>query len=190
MSERKGDWMQTRYGRQYWPLDPSPDDVAVDDIASHLSKICRYNGACTVFYSVAEHSVHVSRLVPDELALPALFHDAAEAYCQDIVRPVKRHLAEYAAIEQANEVAIIVGLNLPIIGRTHRETIKDADDAMLLAEQREIMLPPPADWAALDVPDEILAEAHRLVTRRRQRLVLPDTAEQMFLDRYAELRSQ
>lgn len=186
--ERKGDWMQTRYGRQYWPLDPQPGDVAVEDIAAHLSKICRYNGACKRFYSVAEHSVIVSRLVPAELALSALFHDAAEAYCQDIVRPVKRHLAGYGEIEQANEVAIIVALDLPIISREHRATIKNADNAALLAEQAVLMEPAPAKWAAIDVPAGMLATAHSLLASRDRYDIMPDTAEALFLERYAALK--
>lgn len=184
---RRGDWMQTRHGRQYWPLDPRADEVALDDIAAHLAKICRYNGACTVFYSVAEHSVHVSRLVPERLAVPALLHDAAEAYCQDIVRPVKRHLSGYAAIEQANETAIFERFGIWRLNHNERLAIKQADNAALLAEQREIMVDPPAKWAPIDLPQDLLDEAHRLLTRRSLVHVMPDAAEVLFMERAAEL---
>lgn len=184
---RLGDWMQTRHGRQYWPLDPRPDEVALDDIAAHLAKICRYNGACTVFYSVAEHCVHVSRLVPERLAVPALLHDAAEAYCQDIVRPVKRHLSGYGPIEQANEAAIFERFGVWKLNYNERLAIKQADNAALLAEQREIMVAPPARWAPIDVPAETLAEARRLLARRSRTHVLPDAAETLFLQRADEL---
>ena len=102
MTERKGDWMQTFTGRQYWPLDPRADEVDPVDIAHHLSMICRYCGASTRFYSVAEHTLGVlyvglreaDRRLPafarySRLVIAALLlHDAAEAYCHDLLRPI------------------------------------------------------------------------------------------------------
>lgn len=40
-SARKGDWMQTYTGRQFWPLDPHPDEIDIRDIAHALSMMCR-----------------------------------------------------------------------------------------------------------------------------------------------------
>lgn len=67
--DRRGDWIQTFTGRRFWPLDPRPEDVCIEDIAHALSLKCRFGGHCTRFYSVAEHSVHVSNYVPAEFAL-------------------------------------------------------------------------------------------------------------------------
>lgn len=61
-TERAGDWMQTFTGRQFWPMDPRPEDLDILDIAHALSLLCRFGGHCQRFYSVAEHSVHVSTL--------------------------------------------------------------------------------------------------------------------------------
>ena len=69
VSARKGDWMQTYTGRQFWPIDPRANEVHIEDIAHALSMMCRYNGHCRTFYSVAEHSVLVSQHVPPEHAL-------------------------------------------------------------------------------------------------------------------------
>lgn len=60
---RQGDWMQTRSGQKFWPLDPRPDEVVLEDIAHALSNTCRFAGHCRTFYSVAEHSVRASLLM-------------------------------------------------------------------------------------------------------------------------------
>src|SRR5262245_58620631 len=96
---RVGDWMQTYTGLAFWPMDPRPDEVRLDDIAAALSKLCRYGGQGVKFYSVAEHCVHVAEAAPDYCKLDALLHDASEAYLCDVIRPIKSHLTNYVAIE-------------------------------------------------------------------------------------------
>lgn len=142
---RKGNWMQTAGGRAYWPTDPRPEDVHIEDIAHALSQICRYGGHSPRFYSVAEHSFHVSHLVPPEDALHALLHDAAEAYCGDIVRPLKLNLPGYKDIEAANWKAICARFELDEV---LPDSVHHADVAMLFAEQKALMKQPAPlpDW--------------------------------------------
>ncbi|MBT9467116.1 hypothetical protein [Hydrogenophaga sp.] len=170
---RRGDWMQTATGRQFWPLDPRPEEVDILDIAAHLSKICRYNGACDWHYSVAQHSVYVSHQVPPEHALAGLLHDATEAYCCDIHRPLKRNLIGYAEIEHGVWLAVAerfgLGVELP-------ECVHVADNAVLLAEKAQIMRPAPAPW---NVPG---TAAPIRVSRWSV-----DQAREAFLSRYAVL---
>ncbi len=52
-SNRKGEWIQTYTGKQFWPLDPRPEDIDIEDIAHALALTCRFNGHCDYFYSVA-----------------------------------------------------------------------------------------------------------------------------------------
>lgn len=75
----------------------NPEQFIIDDIATHLANICRFGGAmdCAKWYSVAEHSVNVARVLADRGAHPdiifgGLMHDAHEAYVGDITTPVKK----------------------------------------------------------------------------------------------------
>lgn len=136
---RKGNWFQTFSGGRFWPLDPRPEDFCLLDIAHALSNICRFNGHVTRFYSVAQHSVLVSHLVPPELALEGLMHDAAEAYLADIARPTKQHLPEYQKIERAIERALAIRYGLRY-EEGWPEEVKEADDRMLMTERRDVLV--------------------------------------------------
>lgn len=86
-------------GRLVDPLDLRPEDIDIWDIVHSLSLKCRYNGHCFSYFSVAEHSVLLSKAVPPRLAKVALLHDAAEAYFCDLPRPIKALLPAYAEAE-------------------------------------------------------------------------------------------
>lgn len=81
--------MSTYSGKEFYPLDPNPEDISIIDIAHHLSNICRYGGACQTFYSVAQHSVICAMEASYENKKWALLHDAPEAYIGDIIHPLK-----------------------------------------------------------------------------------------------------
>lgn len=151
MSERHDDWIQTYTGRQFWPLDPRVEDIDIRDIAHALSMKCRYGGHSLAFYSVAEHSIFVSRALPPELRLTGLLHDAAEAYLADIPRPVKPLLAGFKEIEERIErvIAEVFGLLPP----PWPDAVKAADTAILHDETRALMGEAPAPW---NIPGESL----------------------------------
>src|SRR5579885_2784587 len=86
---RHGDWIQTYCGVAFYPLDPRPEEILIEDIAHALSMLCRFTGHVKRFYSVAQHCVYVSHRCDPKDALWGLLHDAAEAYLNDISRPVK-----------------------------------------------------------------------------------------------------
>jgi hypothetical protein len=153
-----GMWIQTRTGREY-RLDGtfSAADVSLEDIAHALSMTCRYNGHCKLFYSVAEHSVHVMRRVrqlvagahaetADNMIRAALMHDAAEAYVGDIPTPIKTFLGPvFKALENDTMEAIEERFNLI---PTHQHLIKQADLECLAAEAMQLFDPPPLpEWA-------------------------------------------
>lgn len=170
---RVGNWMQTYSGRQFWPLDPRPEDICIEDIAHALSNICRYAGHCERFYSVAEHSVLVSLCVDRELALTGLLHDATEAYVSDVIRPIKPHLTNYSSIENSVWVAIAKKFGLPVVLPPE---IKKADTGVLLAEAEQNMKTPPADWCVSGEPAEV-----------KLLCLLPAYAKDAFLNRFRHL---
>lgn len=172
MSNR-GSWMQVYTGGQFFPLDPLPEEVHILDIAHSLSKLCRYNGHCERFYSVAEHSVYVSLVVEERHALVALMHDAAEAYVADVPRPLKKHLIDHGWIEDGVWRAIARRFDLP---ETIPQAVWDADDSVLLAEAEQILKPHPAPWDVRGVPADIKIAC-----------LPPDQAASLFLSRFAAL---
>lgn len=102
----RGNWMQTLTGRRFYPADPRPEEIFIDDIAGALARLCRYGGHCRRFYSVAEHSIHVAAWAPKPLQLTALLHDASEGYLVDVPRPLKPLLKGYVELEARLMVAI------------------------------------------------------------------------------------
>ncbi len=146
LDRREGDWMQTYTGRQYWPCDPRSNEVHLIDIAHALSLMCRYAGHCIQHYSVAEHSVHMARWLLRQygptVAMYGLLHDATEAYCVDVPRPLKPHLANYSEIEERNWLAIAYRFGLPF---QIPNEVHDADNR-IIADELVNMQPMP--WHA------------------------------------------
>jgi hypothetical protein len=167
-------WIATYTGRQFWPLDAHAEHIDLRDIAHSLALQCRFNGHCRAFYSVAEHSVRVSRLLPPELSLWGLLHDAAEAYVSDLPRPLKQTAPAFRDAEDRllALIAELYGLPWPMPAAVHH-----ADEVLLATELRDLMAPAPAPWGLTAAPlDEAIVP------------VGPEVAEQLYLGRFGELR--
>lgn len=147
MVTRRGNWMQTFTGRQFWPLDPRAEEVCIEDIAHSLSMQCRYAGHSIRFYSVAEHCVHIAReanrLGGPTLGLWGLLHDAAEAYVVDVPRPLKPFLPGYAEIEDGVMDAICIRFGLE---PRMPALVKQLDGDILRDESFQNMTTPPVAW--------------------------------------------
>jgi hypothetical protein len=134
--------IRTFTGRLVCPLQMQSEDVDVRDIAHALSNLCRYAGHTRVFYSVAEHSVRVCRLlVRHSVALgqAGLLHDAEEAYLLDVPGPLKR-LPLYAGYRQAADrlrlvIAGALGVSSELL---ESPKVKWADSVLLVTEQRDL----------------------------------------------------
>ncbi|TKI02302.1 HD family hydrolase, partial [Martelella alba] len=128
-------WITTFSGRHFDYADPDINSICITDIIHALSNECRYAGHCPQFYSVAQHSVLTSMIVPPAFALEALLHDAAEAYCKDIPAPLKQLLPDYHAVESRVDAAIRRRFGLP---EAMSPEVKRADLIMLATERRDL----------------------------------------------------
>lgn len=142
-------WIQTFTGIQFWPMNPCSEDLDIIDIAKSLSQQCRYTGHTREFYSVAEHAVRVSRILPPEYKQWGLMHDASEAYLADMASPVKKFFLLYQEKEEQLHklVAERFELSWPMPNK-----VTEADWIMLATEKRDLLGPEPASWGNLPAP--------------------------------------
>lgn len=134
-------WFPTFTGVKFYPTDPILDDIRIEDIAHALSQQCRFAGHCNRFYSVAQHSLLVATYASEDIKLEALLHDAAEAYCQDLIRPIKHEpeLVGYREICERLDRAIQDRFNLRDFNRIPE--IKILDNRALMTERRDLYSP-------------------------------------------------
>lgn len=169
------DWIRTFTGKQFCPTSPRPEDLCIEDVAHHLSLINRYTGATKFPFSVAQHSVYVSELVPPDLALCGLLHDGPEFCLNDINRPVKYGAAldGYRELEEKVWQCFALKWNLP---ERIPPAVKAADDYVGRIERNCLneRWPKPEGLSSLE---------------RTMRIpeLEPAAAEAMFLKRFKEL---
>jgi hypothetical protein len=174
----RGYSMALRSGGRFFLTDPSAADILIEDIAGSLSKLCRFTGHLTAFYSVAQHSVIVSHLVPPRDSMWGLLHDASEAFIGDIGRPLKlvmEHASPGVLIEIENRIhrAIAERFGLPW---PMPHSIKIADNIALATERRDLLPFSTFEWPNMPDPCGEKIEPW-----------LPITAEAVFLDRFIEI---
>lgn len=168
-------WILTRSGKHFDYADPQPDQIDIVDIAHGLASENRFAGQTYRPYTVAQHSLIASRIVPPALALEALLHDASEAYMKDLPRPLKGLLPDYRAVESRVDAAIRAKFELPPISSPE---IKQADLVLLATERRDLLAKDDTPWELLEGIEplqEIIVPA------------VPEFAIGMFLRRWQEL---
>jgi len=170
-------WLLTYTGKRFDLVDPRPDDVNIIDIAHALANLSRFTGHARSFYSVAQHCVLGSFIVPIELARAFLLHDATEAFVGDVAAPLKGLLPEYQAIEARIAGVIHSALGVPPAAAADAK-IKRADLVMLATERRDLMAADTAPWLCLAGIEPLARPIHAWT---------PSRAKAAFLQRYIEL---
>lgn len=189
-------WQRMLSGRRLDLLAPSPDDVAIEDIAHGLARVARWNGQTSGAhaFSVAQHSLLVVDIVEhlnadfDATALrAALLHDAPEYVIGDLISPFKSAIGlDYKAFERRLLSAIHLRFHIPaVLDATISSAIKDADriaayyEATLLAgfsvDEASIF------FGAPNIPDVLSERLNSLAPAPTA------AAESAFLERFSKL---
>jgi len=151
------DWMLTITRRQVWPLALKIEDINIADIARPLGNQCRYNGHVDEFYSVAEHSVLISRALERDgedarVCLIGLHHDDCETWLGDMIKPLKNALEKQGVslkpYELAAEELISKKFGLPW---PWPAVIKEYDNKIVRDEKEQLKAGGP-DWTAFGIP--------------------------------------
>lgn len=176
--------IETASGAVFHINDPKFD---INDIAHALAHQCRYTGHTRYFYSVAEHSVLVAKLVSDlHLGDPfeGLMHDAAEAYLSDIAAPWKVLLPDYKVLEKRIETPLRNHFGLPV---TMSDGVKQADWMALFIEAYTLIPSKAAAWVS---PPGLKEQAIQLAHHEDYQIFCyaPGSAKQIFLRAFNDFR--
>lgn len=138
-------YLTLRNGKEVDIANLRPEDIDIDDIKCSLFHIARFNGHSSCHYSVGEHSVNCFRaaigdnrffeVVQKDVKLfkyeknflKAVFtHDFSEAYCGDIITPIKKYLGKkFAKLEHKIHLAISRRFNIDF--KKYKSAVKDID---------------------------------------------------------------
>ena len=152
-------WTLTHTGRKLIYLEPTVDMISIDDIVYSTGNLCRFTGATSQFYSVAQHSVMVCKLVRELLddalwenhteaywnqILAGLLHDAAEAYINDLASPLKVAInGRYKEIENGLLATVFNAFEVPF---NYMNAIVKQADNMAIQIERYYFMPDHPEW--------------------------------------------
>lgn len=179
-------WIQTATGNRFDILSPIPELINIREIAVSLARKCRFGGhtktPARYYYSVAQHSVFVCDLVDDpRLKMPALLHDAHEAYSGfgDVLSPAMQldgYVAEFIkSVTRRIDGAIAerFGFDESLF---YCDEIKHADLVALATEKRDLMFDGRHEWPPMPRPHTGPIKSMGIIE-----------SERLFLTRFREL---
>jgi 5'-deoxynucleotidase YfbR-like HD superfamily hydrolase len=151
-------YILTFSGIKFYPMEPRPEDIRIEDIAHSLSLMTRANGHFKHFFSVGQHSVNCAREAEARgytrrIQLGCLLHDASESYISDITRPVKQYLNAYYLIEEKLQRTIYEKFGLGDLTQADLALIRSVDDALLYKEFETLM-----NVRLFDEPPELVGQ--------------------------------
>lgn len=163
--------------------DPAPTMIDIRDIARVLSRKFRFNGVSKL--SVGAHS-----LIAEELSagsghdhakrLQHLLHDGSEAYLTDLIRPIKRQLPAYRAIEAQWESAIFRRF-----GALDGNDYAPIDNILLAVEIAHQFGDRPDEWTCVPIEDKAIFARMDFYLA-----IEPEGIETLFVERYAHLANE
>lgn len=174
-------WIGLLSGTRFNYNRPEESNVTVEDLAGALSNICRFSGHLPQFYSVAQHLVNTSKIVPADVAFDALMHDTAEAFTNDLPTPLKWALPIFKELEIKIESAMAdkFGFQYP-----YPSAVKEADTIMLLLEKKYVKLD------NLEWPGYTGIEYEHMADKVDLKGWQPCRAKREFLERFEELYNE
>ena len=176
------------YAGDYVDLcEPKPQHLKIEVFAHALSNLCRFNGHCRTFYSVARHSILVSHIVEQDLGMPGyalegLMHDASEAFLGDVTTLLKPLLPTYKPIERNFARAIRDTFGLAHVP----EILKKADLRALKSERAALLPPTTRDWVVLRGVPPASADSESRINLYGM-MNGPERDKLDFLERYNEI---
>lgn len=179
--DRVGSYQYTHRGSIFFPCDPRPEEVFIEDIAHGVASLHRFGGQTLRRMTVAEHLYICSFMGPRETALERLMHDGAEPYIGDVIRPLKvipLFGAIYLKIESGIERAIAARYHLQY---PYPPCVRIADEAVCHAEVAQNI----GSTAINHLVDHTIAKSETPFF-----FWAPDLAEKMFLYRFLELAEE
>lgn len=182
------DWIQTLENRKLTPRSISAEQVgSISEIAHALAGRFRFSGLTAQRYSVAEHCVRGSMLLPPAFAGAFLLHELSEVYLPDIPAPLKPFVfvdvgvdvdqVSWSDLERQHTATMLEALGLsslePLI---YCREVRAMDLAMLAAEKAQLVGPEPEPWGLTVPPADVTIYP-----------MAPDEAKVAFLERFARL---
>lgn len=156
-------------------VNPDATGLPIEDVARALAAECRWRGAAKPVYSVAEHSVFVSLLVPERYAFDGLMHDGLEFITGDWPTPLKILIGRELLKEKFRPVEEALERQFGFV--SDQPEVKIADNIAMATELRDLLPPAWMDWGHLPEPDP-----------ERIQPVGPERAFTMFMERYEEVK--
>lgn len=173
----RGDFIITASGTHFYPFDPRPEEIHIEDIAHALAQVTRWTGHAPVRYSVAQHSLFVSYrteelsdatpIGPDTAklsrirALEGLLHDGTEAYLSDVAKPIKPRLANYREIEDG--LARAIGKRFGVALEELSPIVVQADLDLLVTEA-SVFFPRETWWRPGDTAQNVHHKGGEVLT--------------------------
>ncbi len=120
----------------------------IETIGVSLGRIVRFAGHTKLFYSVLAHSLVVAGIMPEEIAIYGLMHDAQESLVSDVPTPMKSQVARNREHVLQSRIYVANGLQWPLSEKIVA-AVEQADHAALIAEAHILEHPgAAAQWGA------------------------------------------